>query len=133
VEESTRDELRRLVDEAKRGELEQDRHLRQELRARSSAEITGQIAQRKAIFAAQLAHDANPEGMAIVAQCGPDIYLVAVHAGSARVLDLSASEPSLSAPEDIYALMAGGADWLPFKGSSDAVVAVATQMIDAGC
>jgi hypothetical protein len=51
--------------------------------------------------------------------------------GRARVLDLSGDEPSLSAPEDVYALVARRADWLPFAGDSNALVAVAASMIDA--
>jgi hypothetical protein len=130
VNEAERNELRRLVDEAKRGELEKERHLRRELRARSPGEIHRQTAERKAIFAAQLAHNRDLEQLAIVAQCGRDVYLVSVGAGCVRVLDLRGHSPSLSAPEDIYALMASEADWLPFDGDADASVAVAARMID---
>jgi hypothetical protein len=131
VNESERNELRRLVDEAKRGELEKERHRREELRARSPGEIQRQTAERKAIFAAQVAHDRDLEQLAIVAQCGRDIYLVSVGAGCARVLDLGGRSPSLSAPEDIHALMASEADWLPFNGDAEGIAAVAARMIAA--
>jgi hypothetical protein len=131
VNESERNELRRLVDEAKRGEVEKGRHLRRELRARSPGEIQRQSAQRKAIFAAQRAHNRDLERLAIVAQSGREVYLVSVGAGCARVLDLRGHSPSLSAPEDIYALMASDADWLPFDGDAGAIIAVAARMIDA--
>ena len=130
MDEAERDELRRRVNEARRGELEKDGQLRQELRARSAAEIKHQTAERKAIFAAQLAHDAELGQLAIIAWRERDVYLVSVGGGCARVLDLRGQAPSLSAPADIYALMGGGANWLPFTGDPDAIVAVAAQMIE---
>jgi hypothetical protein len=93
--------------------------------------VKHQTAERRAIFDAQLAHDADLARLAIVARRGQDIYLVSVGEGRARVLDLSGDEPSLSAPEDVYALVARRADWLPFAGDSNALVAVAARMIDA--
>jgi hypothetical protein len=93
--------------------------------------VKHQTAERKAIFAAQLAHEADLEGLAIVAWRGHDIYLVSVGGGRARVLDLSGDEPSLSAPDDVYALVAGRADWRPFPGDSNPIVALAARMIDA--
>ncbi len=36
----------------------------------------------------------------------------------------------MSAPEDIHALMASEADWLPFNGDAEAIAAVAARMID---
>jgi hypothetical protein len=100
------------------------------LSARSPEEVKHQTAERRAIFDAQLAHDPDLARLAIVARRGHGIYLVSVGEGRARVLDLSGDEPSLSAPDDVYALVASGADWLPFTGDSDALVAVAARMID---
>lgn len=131
MNESERDELRRLVDEARRGELEHDRDLRRELRARSSGEIKRQAAERKAIFIAQRAHDPELEEFAVVARRGRDVYLVSVGGGSARVLDLGGRSPLLSGPEDIYALLANSVDWVPFNGDPDPIVAVAARLIDA--
>jgi hypothetical protein len=132
VDESERDQLRRRIDEAKRDELEKDRHLRDGLRASSPGEIKRQIAERKAIFAAQLAHDTDLERLAIVARCDPDIYLVSVGAGSARILDLRRHSRSLSPPKEFYSLVADNADWLPFNDDPEAILAVAGRMIDAG-
>lgn len=131
MNEEERDELRRRVNDARRGALEKDGQLRKQLSARSPEEVKHQTAERKAIFAAQLAHEADLEELAVVAWRGHDVYLVSVGGGHARVLDLSGAEPSLSAPDDVYALVAGRADWLPFGGDSNAIVAVAARMIDA--
>lgn len=133
MDKSERDQLRRRVDEAKRDKLEKDRHLRDELRASSPGEIKRQIAERKAIFAAQLAHDADLERLAIVARCGPDLYLVSVGAGSARVLDLGGRSPWLSAPREFYSLVADNTHWLPFNDDADTILAVAARLIDARC
>ena len=119
------------MNDARRGALEKDGQLRKQLSARSPEEVKHQTAERKAIFAAQLAHEADLEELAVVAWRGHDVYLVSVGGGHARVLDLSGAEPSLSAPDDVYALVAGRADWLPFGGDSNAIVAVAARMIDA--
>ena len=131
MDESERDQLRRRVDEAKRDELEKDRRLRDELRASSPGEIKRQIAERKAIFAAQLAHDTDVQRLAIVARCDPDIYLVSVGAGSARILDLRGHAPCLSRPGTFYSLMADNTDWLPFNDDPGAILAVAGRMLDA--
>ena len=130
MKESERDDLRRRVDEAKRGEVENDRRLSRELRARSTVEIKRQTAERKAIFAAQLAHDVDVEPLAVVARDGPGIYLVSVGAGRARVLDLRGPSPLFTAPEEIYALLADNADWLPFDDDPDSILAVAARMLD---
>jgi hypothetical protein len=130
VNEEERDELRRRVNDARRGALEKDGQLRKQLSARSPEEVKHQTAERKAIFAAQLAHEADLEELAVVAWRGHDVYLVSVGGGHARVLDLSGAEPSLSAPDDVYALVAGRADWLPFAGDPNTIVAVAARMID---
>jgi hypothetical protein len=131
VNEEERDRLRKQVSDARRGALEKDGRLRKQLSARSPDEVKHQTAERKAIFAAQLAHEADLERLAVVARRGHDIYLVSVGGGRARVLDLSGGEASLSAPDDVYALVAGRADWLPFAGDANAIVAVAARMIDA--
>ena len=131
MNEEERDRLRRRVNDARRGALEKDGRLRQQLNARSPEEVKHQTAERKAIFAAQLAHDADLARLAFVAWRERDIYLVSVGEGRARVLDLRGDEPSLSAPSDVYALVADGTDWLPFTGDSNALVAVAARMIDA--
>jgi hypothetical protein len=130
VDEAERDALRRRLDEARRGELAKDGRLRRELNARSPGEVKHQSAERKAIFAAQLAHDADREQLAILATRGRDVYLVSVGGGHARVLDLSGHAPALSPPEDIYALLGSSADWLPFSGDAAAIVAVAARMLD---
>lgn len=131
MDESERDQLRRRIDEARRDELENNRRVRDELRASSPGEIKRQVTARKAIFAAQLAHDTDLERLAIVARCHADLYLVSVGAGSARVLDLRGHSPRLSAPEEFYSLMADNTDWLPFNDDADAILAVAARMIDA--
>jgi hypothetical protein len=130
VNEEERDRLRRRVSDARLGALEKDGRLRKQLSARSPEEVKHQTAERKAIFDAQAAHDTDLAPFAIVASRGHEIYLVSVGEGRARVLDLSGDEPSLSAPDDVYALVADGADWLPFTGESHAIVAVAARMID---
>jgi hypothetical protein len=130
VNEEERDRLRKRVNDARRGALEKDGRLRKQLSARSPEEVKHQTEERKAIFAAQLAHDADLARLAIVARRGRDIYLVSVGEGRARVLDLSGAEPSLSAQDDVYALVADGEDWLPFTGDSNELVAVAARMID---
>jgi hypothetical protein len=131
VNEEERDQLRRRVSDARLGALEKDGRLRKQLSARSPEEVKQQTAERKAIFDAQVAHDLELARFAIVARRGHEIYLVSVGGGRARVLDLSGDEPSVSAPDDVYALVAGGADWRPFTGESDAIVAVAARVIDA--
>jgi hypothetical protein len=131
VKESERDELRKRVDEARRGEVEKDRRLDQERKDRSPGEVKRQAAERKAIFAAQLAHDPDLDQLAIVAHRDRDVYLVSVGGGLARVLDLRGSRPSLSAPSEIYALLANDADWLPFDDDADELVALAAEMIEA--
>jgi hypothetical protein len=131
MDRSERDELRRLVDEAKRGAVEKDRHVRQELRERSAEEIKSETAARKAILAAGLAHDSDLEQPAVIARRGRDVYLVSVGDGCARILDLRGWSASLSDPEHIYGVMAAEADWLPFDGDSNAIGAVATRMVDA--
>jgi hypothetical protein len=130
VDEAEREQLRIRVNEARRGELQRDGELRQELKARSPAEIRHQTAERKAIFSAQLAHDARPGQLAVIAWRGRDVYLVSVGGGCARVLDLGGLEPTISAAEDVYALVAADADWLPFAGDPDAIVAVAAALLD---
>jgi hypothetical protein len=97
VNEAERDALRKRVDEARRGVLAKHGELRQELNARSPEEVKHQAAERKAIFAAQLAHDADLKPLAIVARGGGDVYLVSVGGGRGRVLDLRERAPSLSA------------------------------------
>jgi hypothetical protein len=131
VNETERDQLRRRVSEARRGALEKDGQLRQELSARSPEEVRHQTAERKAIFAAQVAHDMDREQLAVVACRDRGVYLVSVGDGHARALDLRGEAPSLSDPKDIYALVATHVDWLPFIGDSDPIVAVAARMIDA--
>jgi hypothetical protein len=131
VNEAEREELRRRVNDARRGALEKDGRLRRQLNARSPEEVKHQTAERRAIFDAQLAHEPDLERLAVIAWRGHDIYLVSVGAGRARVIDLNGGEPLLSAPEDVYALVASRADWLPFAGDSNAIVAVAARMIDA--
>lgn len=131
MKEVDRNQLRRLVDEARRSEIDNARRLREELRKRSSTEVKRDTAERKAIFAAQLAHDTDLEELALVASAGPDVYLVSVGVGSARVLDLRGDSPWLSQPENIYALLATEVDWLPFTGDSEPIVAVAAQLIEA--
>jgi hypothetical protein len=84
------------------------------------------------VFAAKLAHDSDPEELAIIAHCDRDVYLVSVGAGCARILDLRPSTPSFSDAEDIYALMAGTVDWLPFEGDPEVPVTTAARMIAAG-
>jgi hypothetical protein len=128
VKESERDELRKRVDEAKRGEVEKDRLSDRERRARSPGEIKRQADERKAIFAAQTAHDTDLDQLAVVAHRG-DVYLVSVGAGRGRILDLSGQSPSFSPPTEIYALTAGDAEWLPFNGDADEVLAVAARLI----
>jgi hypothetical protein len=71
--------------------------------------------------------------LAIVARCDPDLYLVSVGAGSARVLDLGGRSPWLSAPGEFYSLLADNTHWLPFNDDADAILAVAARMIDASC
>src|SRR5436309_2054300 len=67
VNEEERDRLRKRVNDARRGALEKDGRLRKQLSARSPEEVKHQTAERKAIFAAQLAHDADLARLAIVA------------------------------------------------------------------
>ena len=62
---------------------------------------------------------------------GGDVYLVSVRGGRGRVVDLRERAPSLSAAVDFYELMTSSAEWLPFIGDSDAIVAAAARMIDA--
>jgi hypothetical protein len=131
VNEAQRDALRKRVDEARRGVLAKHGELRQELNARSPEEVKQQTAERKAIFAAQLAHDADLKPLAIVASGGGDVYLVSVGGGRGRVLDLRERAPSLSAAVDFYELVASRAEWLPFIGDSDGIVATAARIIDA--
>lgn len=126
-----RDELRRLVDEAKRCELDKSRSWKAELSKRSPTEIKRDTAARKAIFAAQIAHDTNLNQLAVVGWCGPDVYLVSVGTGSACVLDFRRHAPCLSAPEDMYALLASDTHWLPFTGDPEPIVAVAEQIVAA--
>jgi hypothetical protein len=131
MKEAERNELRKLVDKAKRSELDQVRRLRKELNNRSAAGVKRATAERKAILAAQPADGSNLEQLAIVARCGPHVYLVSVGKASAYVLDLRGPLPCLSAPEDIYALLAREAQWLPFTDDPEPIVAVARAMIDA--
>lgn len=131
MKELDRDQLRRLVDEARRVALNKARLLRKKLNQRTSSEIKRDTADRKAIFAAQLAHDTDLDQLAVVARCGSDVYLVSVGMGFARVLDLSGQSPLLSASENIYAILETETDWLPFDGDSDPILALVAQMIDS--
>jgi hypothetical protein len=131
MKELDRVQLRKLVDEARRVALDKARRLRKQLNDRTSTEIKRDTADRKAIFAAQLAHDAGLDQLAVVARCGSDVYLVSVGMGSARVLDLRGPSPLLSASESIYAILETEADWLPFDGDSGPILALVAQMIES--
>jgi hypothetical protein len=131
VKELDRDQLRRLVNEARRAALDKARLLRKKLNDRTSSEIKRDTADRKAIFAAQVAHDTGLDQLAVVARCGSDVYLVSVGMGCARVLDLRGRSPLLSAPENIYAILETEANWLPFDGDSEPIIALVAQMIDS--
>lgn len=132
MNELERNELRRLVDKAKRRELDKVQRLRKNLSDRSTTEIKRATAERKAILAAaQQPDDTGLGELAVVARCGPDVYLLSVGMGSACVLDLGGHLPLLSAPEDIYALLASDVQWLPFTDDAKSILAFAGPMIDA--
>jgi hypothetical protein len=130
VKESERDQLRKRVDEAKRVEVDDDRRLDEQRKGRSAGEVKRQAADRKEIFAAHGAHDANREELAIVAEREGGVYLISVGQGRGRVLDLREGQaPTLSAPSEIFPMMADKADWLPFRGDADEILSLAARMI----
>src|ERR671937_2921185 len=111
MNESQRHRLRARIDEAKRVKLDNYRQATAALRARTPAETKRQAAARKAILAAQAAHDIDRDGLLVLGECEGGVYLVSVGEGQAYVLHLREWPPRLSDPEQLYTLLAGENDW----------------------
>jgi hypothetical protein len=130
LDETLRRQLRTLIDEAKRTELEAQRRLRRLLRERSPDEVKRQAVARKAILVAAASHD--PASFAVVARSGDGIYLVSVGAGFARAADLRAKPPRISEPSELHAFLGTERDWIAFEDDPTTIVRCVHRMLETG-
>jgi hypothetical protein len=129
LNEPQRRELRALVDEAKRGELEAVRRNKRALRARQASEKEEAAASR-VILAAQRTHDPLAVRLKVVGRLGETMYLISVGEGLACILDLGFGSPRLSDATDLHGLLARR-PWSPFEGDGHSVLGIASQLVPA--
>jgi hypothetical protein len=125
-----RRQLRTLIDEARRTELDAQRRLRRLLRERSPDEVKRQTAARKAILAAADSHDSSP--FAVVARSEDGLLLVSVGAGLARAVDFRVEPPRISEPSDLHAFLGTERDWTAFEDDPATIFACVDRMLETG-